>query len=641
MRRSIRIVREEDSGETSSTAAASASGGEPGEASVRRYPVAVGSCDTTSATFSTRARYPAARCARRPPRARPPPRGRRSASTRSPEWGPRRRARRPARGSRSRPRRSRTAVAPRAPGPARARRGGASGGRPPAGIRRRRRRIGCPGPGASRCVSRISTPVETFAASAPRSAPRRAPVSEKSSSARGPSGTPSTHSTAIPRAVRAIASSARVDSTRCASVSRAPEAGSRRRRPAPPSRFHAQRRVVAVVLDSAERRRVRNPSADRSASNAATRAKHVPPRSRLQVVAPEDLRRPRLVRGVGDRASRSIFEAVSKGTRALKRAKSASRRPMPGSAAREVERLEDVVDGIDSCRAGPATSRLLRQPRHERAMRDLRVLAEPEVEEGIVAARLVEARDRRRAAALLDRRVGRARPAGEQSRAVDGFARAAPRPATTRVDQARSRAPPRATHVLAGRGRAAPCAARPTTWRKISSRQAGTGTPRITSDSPNFAPALRGEALVRGHREDEAAGDGVARAAPRRRAGRRRRAGGPDRSRRRRTPRSRPRSRVDEVRQVPAGREDPGTAEARTTRARPRRSSASAARELGDELRVERVGPRTVEREDRDLVAAASTRDDAHGARAPSRARLPGRRRRRAAWSRRSAVSSG
>ena len=104
-------------------------------------------------------------------------------------------------------------------------------------------------------------------------------VAEKSSSARGPSGTPSTHSTRDParRAGDRELGARGFDALRIRRQERGKRKAHVGQHLSPRPGIHEQRRMVDVVHDSTEQPSRPEPERGSSASNAATRAKHVPP----------------------------------------------------------------------------------------------------------------------------------------------------------------------------------------------------------------------------------------------------------------------------------------------------------------------------------------------------------------------------
>ena len=138
--------------------------------------------------------------------------------------------------------------------------------------------------------------------------------------------------------------------------SQSPEAWPRSRGPRGRSRRGPSGREAARAAESRRRRSTPLPASRPSGPRGRRRAglfrsgaacetrgrrggRRTPPRAqsrcrpcRLEVIVPEDLGVRGLSRASAISAFRTIFEAFSKGTRALKRAKSASRNPEPGSA---------------------------------------------------------------------------------------------------------------------------------------------------------------------------------------------------------------------------------------------------------------------------------------------------------------------
>ena len=422
--------------------------------------------------------------------------------------------------------------------------------------------------------------------------PLRTPARAKISIARGASGTPSrTRSgSRAPSSRPRISPCARLDEPRAAPAG-SPAAETRRPRSTPPPASrpggpHGRRRCG------------RGRAAAATGTRAPREAPRTPPRAQSRC-------RPCRSRGAPPRRSPGVrgFCAGS----ATSRVAHDLRGVLEGHLRVEArkQRLEK-----SATRARRARGRAPRgSPRPESAaptaartmsfIRNARVLAEPEVEERIVVARLVEPRDRGRARAQLDRRVGGARrPARNRARST---ARSSSSPAGT-TRSTRPIASARSDRDVLPRRRQALHLARADDVAERLHQARRHRTPRMTSERPNLplpSAAMRSSAR---HRRDQPAGDRVARQRRDDRRAERRRSGARGRSSPGRTAPSPARSRSTSSGRSQPAENMPGRADARTT-PRALACAASAAESSATSSGENALAFGRFEGQDRDLVA--------------------------------------
>ena len=186
-------------------------------------------------------------------------------------------------------------------------------------------------------------------------------VAPNSSSARGPSGTPSSHSTRVPRSVFETASSASGVSTRSTPGGISPGSGKPTSANASPAGLSTARPAWSKSCPTLpSNRRVRNPS--------ARGGRRTPPRGRSRCRRPEREVTPRrsrvsaASRRIRDPRDRAGSWWRSRRARARQQANSASRKLTPGWA-RERSRLEDLVDLVGGINLAlqPATMSRMRK----------------------------------------------------------------------------------------------------------------------------------------------------------------------------------------------------------------------------------------------------------------------------------------